>query len=189
MGHAVTLRTALPQASRVVMPTAASRRISVGRVFDVDEVELDVLARGDVAGCRREYSSASSARTSSCAGREPPKGILMRCMPGASHSVSGPLVSVARRVGERPRAAAVVPLAVVVALPVGAPPQPGLDEEAGIDAAAPHQFELGLVLVDLAFEHRVGLARERLLPGGGHRLQLPGRPGAGPRLMISQFVD
>ena len=29
-GHAVTLRTELPQASRVVMPTAASRRINVG---------------------------------------------------------------------------------------------------------------------------------------------------------------
>ena len=29
-GHPVMLRTPLPQASRVVMPTAASRRISVG---------------------------------------------------------------------------------------------------------------------------------------------------------------
>ena len=47
-GQAVTLRTVLPHASRVVMPTAASRRMQVGRVLDVDEVELDVLAGGDV---------------------------------------------------------------------------------------------------------------------------------------------
>ena len=30
MGHAVTLRTEFPQASRVVMPTDARRRISAG---------------------------------------------------------------------------------------------------------------------------------------------------------------
>ncbi len=47
-GQAVTLRTVLPHASRVVMPTAASRRMQVGRVVDVDEVQLEVLARGHV---------------------------------------------------------------------------------------------------------------------------------------------
>ena len=30
------------------MPTAASRRISAGRVLDVDEVELEILPRRDV---------------------------------------------------------------------------------------------------------------------------------------------
>ena len=48
-GQAVTLRTELPQASRVVIPTAARRRKIVGRVLDVHEVKLDVLPGGDVA--------------------------------------------------------------------------------------------------------------------------------------------
>jgi hypothetical protein len=48
-----------------------------------------------VVMCRMvsEYSSASSACTSSCLMDKRPMGILMRIMPGASHCVSGPLVS------------------------------------------------------------------------------------------------
>ena len=40
-----------------------------------------------------EYSSASSASTTICSGFSPPNGILIRCIPGASQCVSGPLVS------------------------------------------------------------------------------------------------
>ena len=44
-----------------------------------------------------EYSSASSAMTSSCAGLSPPNGILIRSMPGASHIVPGPLVGLSAK--------------------------------------------------------------------------------------------
>ncbi len=47
-GQAVTFRTELPQASRVVIPTAASRRNKLGRVFNMNVMELNILAGGDV---------------------------------------------------------------------------------------------------------------------------------------------
>ena len=91
-GQAVTLRTELPHASRVVMPTAASRRMSVG-VSSMWTKWSWMSCRVVMCRIPSEYSSASSARTSICSGVMPPKGILMRCIPGASQSVSGPLVS------------------------------------------------------------------------------------------------
>ena len=91
-GQVVTLRTELPHASRVVMPAAASRRIRSG--------VSSMWTKWSCTSCRvvmwlipSEYSSAKSASTSSWAASRPPHGILMRCMPGASHAVSGPLVS------------------------------------------------------------------------------------------------
>ena len=88
----MTLRTVLPHASRVVMPTAASRRIRAG--------VSSRWTKWSCTSCRvvmwqmpSLYSSARSARVSICSGFSPPNGILMRCMPGASHTVSGPLVS------------------------------------------------------------------------------------------------
>ncbi len=45
----MTLRTVSPQASRVVRPTLASSRMTVGDLLQLDEVHLDVLAGGDVA--------------------------------------------------------------------------------------------------------------------------------------------
>ena len=90
-GQAVTLRTAFPQASRVVMPTEASRRMIEG--------PFSMWMKWSWKSCRvvtwampSEYSSASSAMTSSCGGLSPPKGILIRSMPGASQMVPGPLV-------------------------------------------------------------------------------------------------
>ena len=91
-GQAVTLRTELPHASRVVMPTAASRR----KISGVSSMWM----KWSWMSCRvvtwqmpSEYSSARSASTRICSGFIPPNGILMRCMPGASQNVSGPLVS------------------------------------------------------------------------------------------------
>ena len=49
IGHAVTLRTVLPHASRVVIPTAAKPPHNRWRVFDMDVVELEILARRDVS--------------------------------------------------------------------------------------------------------------------------------------------
>ena len=92
IGQAVTLRTELPHASRVVMPTAASRRISAG--------VSSTCMKWSWKSCRvvtwaipSEYSSARSAITSNWRAFIPPYGILMRCIPGASHAVSGPLVN------------------------------------------------------------------------------------------------
>jgi hypothetical protein len=99
-GQAVTLRTLLPQASRVVTPTDASRRIRSG----VSSMWMKCSWKSClVVTCRisSEYSSARSATTSSCSGESPPKGSLMRCMPGASQTVSGPLVGLSSKGSSR----------------------------------------------------------------------------------------
>ena len=49
----ITLRTVSPQASRVVRPTEARRRMTSGMLLELDEVELDVLPGGDVAPAPR----------------------------------------------------------------------------------------------------------------------------------------
>ena len=66
-GQAVTLRTELPHASRVVMPTAASRRIRSG-VSSMWTKCSWMSWRVVTCRMRSEYSSASSASTSSCVG-------------------------------------------------------------------------------------------------------------------------
>ena len=48
----MTLRTVWPQASRVVRPTLGKQAHHVAGADQVDEVELDVLARGDVAAAQ-----------------------------------------------------------------------------------------------------------------------------------------
>ena len=87
----MTLRTVLPHASRVVMPTAASRRIRDG--------VSSRWTKWNCTSCRvvtwqmpSLYSSARSASVSICSAVNPPNGILIRCMPGASQTVSGPFV-------------------------------------------------------------------------------------------------
>ena len=52
-GQPVMLRTELPQASRVVRPASAMRRIAVSTSCSLHEVELHVLARRDVAEAAR----------------------------------------------------------------------------------------------------------------------------------------
>ena len=91
-GQVVTLRTELPHASRVVMPAAASRRIRSG-VSTMWMKWSCTSWRVVMWLMPSEYSSARSASTSICSASTPPHGILMRCMPGASQAVSGPLVS------------------------------------------------------------------------------------------------
>ena len=49
----MTLRTVSPHASRDVRPTAARSRQEVGDALELDEVELDVLAGGQVAPAPR----------------------------------------------------------------------------------------------------------------------------------------
>ena len=83
-----------------------------------------------------EYSSASSARVSSCRAVRPPNGILMRCMPGASHNVLRPLGGLVGRVGELARGASVMALPVVVALAVDAAAQAGLGDQRFVQLAA-----------------------------------------------------
>ena len=90
-GQAVTLRTVLPHASRVVMPTAASRRIKLGvssRWTKWSWMSWRVVTWQTPS----LYSSARSARVSIWSGVSRPIGILIRCIPGASQIVSGPLV-------------------------------------------------------------------------------------------------
>ena len=121
----------------------------VGRIVDVDVVQLHVLARGDVADGVRVLLG-HIGETSIWSAFRPPNGILMRCMPGASHTVSTPLVA---GVGKQAALAqAIVPLAVVITLAIGAAAQPGLGEQLVLDLAL-------LLELDLAFEH-VDLTRE-----------------------------
>jgi hypothetical protein len=82
-----------------------------------------------------EYSSAKSAMVSSCSAFNPPAGILMRCMPGASHMVLGPLVSVPEGYSISWTDFAIVPLAVVVALAVSAAAQARFGEQALFELA------------------------------------------------------
>jgi hypothetical protein len=62
------LRTVSPQASRVVSPTDARSRMTVGDLVELDEVELDVLAGGDVAPAPAVGLGDVGAIMSSCSG-------------------------------------------------------------------------------------------------------------------------
>ena len=74
----MTLRTVLPQASRDERPTSLIMRIALAASVERDVVELEVLARGDVALLSGVYCSATSAKASICSGVTPPKGSFTR---------------------------------------------------------------------------------------------------------------
>jgi hypothetical protein len=95
---------------------------------------------------------------------------LIRCLPGASHSVPQrlrPLGELARREIDGALLDAVVAPAVVVALAVGAAAQARLREHLLVELALLAQLDLRLEDLDLAREVGGHAAAEALLPGGG----------------------
>ena len=78
--QAVTLRTVLPHASRVVSPTSSSLRHGLGDARELHEVELHVLPRGHVAEAARVFVGDVGERARACAPSSTPCGILTRSM-------------------------------------------------------------------------------------------------------------
>ena len=76
----------------------------------------------------------------------------MRCIPGASHKVFGPLVRSAGIKIEFLDLLSVMALAIVIALAVGAAPKPGLRKEPLVQFALFAQEYFGFKDVDLAGE-------------------------------------
>ena len=70
-------RTELPQASRVVMPGVGETAHRQLDVVQLEEVQLDVLARGDVAESAR-VALGDLGHASSCGTSRMPCGILIR---------------------------------------------------------------------------------------------------------------
>ena len=116
----------------------------------MDEVELDVLAGGDVQDAVRVFLGALGEHVE-----------LLRCDAAvrdldAQHARRvedgvGAFREV-RRVLEALLCLAVVPQAVVVALPVGAAPKPGLSEDPFLHPALLAKFDLGFEDIDLLGE-------------------------------------
>ena len=77
-GQAVMLRTELPQASRVVRPASARRRIAGSTSCSFDEVQLDVLPRRDVAEAARVALGDVGERVRAVARSRTPCGIFTR---------------------------------------------------------------------------------------------------------------
>ncbi len=154
----MTLRTELPQASRVVIFAAARRRISARRIVDVDVVELKILARGDVGdavgiflgqighGFELIGVHAAAGNLDALHARRVP------------HRV-GTFGQLAGWIGNVLDFGAVVALAVVVTLAVGAAPQARFGEKALVYLALFPQGDFGFENVDFAsqmFRHLAG---------------------------------
>ena len=162
----VMLRTELPQASRVVMPTAAKRRIRSGVSVEVDEVQLDVLARGYVQDAVRvllgQFSHAFHlGRVQTTVGNldaNHARGVKSR------HRTFG---QVTAWVVQLTRFKAVVTLAVVVALAIRAAPQAGFSEYFFIHFALT-QFDLFLKQVNFITQLVAHLIAEAVVPGAAH---------------------
>ncbi len=73
----------------------------------------------------------------------------MRCMPGASHMVIGPLVKSPEGYAICCTFLAVVALAIVIALPIGAAAQAGFGEQALVNLALLAQCDVGFEAVNL----------------------------------------
>ena len=105
-----------------------------------------------------------------------PIGILMRCIPGASQTVSGPLVRPSDGYGNALGPGAVVALAVVVALPVDAAAEARLGEHLLVYLALPPEGDLALEGVYLGLQLGRNAVGECFLPGHVTR-SLPARAG------------
>ena len=98
------------------------------------------------------YSSARSASTSIWSAVRPPNGILIRIIPGASHTVSGPLVTPFEG-----KCSGFVPVPsfrwpFVVSLSVDPAPEPGLREHLLVDLALTPELDLAVERVDFGGE-------------------------------------
>ena len=155
--HRVSASLARSDARRRQAPHQA------GRVVNLDVVQLKVLPGGDVGDAVGVFLR-QLGQTSSCAAFRPPPGILMRCIPGASHIVVRAFGQVAGGKIQSLDFLAVAALTVVIALPVGAAAQAGLGEKAFVELALLAQHDFGLEGVDFAGERFRDAAREFFFP-------------------------
>ena len=135
-----------------------------GRIFDVNEVELEVLAGGDVGDAVRVFLGQLGQHFE-LARVDPAKRDLDALHAGGIPEGHGAFGQRAGRVDQALGLHAVPALAVVVALAVGAAAQAGFGEELLVEAPALAQLDLVFVDVDLTPE--IGRERlgQRLFPG------------------------
>ena len=151
-------------------------------IVDVDIVELDVLAGGDVAHAVTVFLGQvrECVHLVCC---EPAERDLDPLHPGCVPDSVGSLGEPVRGERQQLDAGAVVPLAVVVALSIGAASQAGFGEHLVVDLALALQGDLVLVGVDLTRQFRWYAVAQCFFPGHRHpfltvrRLPATCRPG------------
>ena len=90
----------------------------------------------------------------------------MRCIPGASHRVCGPLVKAPGGVSEFLHFLAIVPLAVVITLPVDTAAQASLRNQTLVQFPLFPQLQLLFVILDFVGQRFRHLAGELFFPNG-----------------------
>src|SRR5262249_22475424 len=139
----------------------------VGRVVDVDVVELKVLAGGDVTDGVGVFFGEVGEHLH-LFWVQPAGGGLDALHAGCIPEGVGSLQQATRRVVERAGGDAVVALTVVVALAVGAAAQAGFGEDLVLDLALLLQLDLGLEDVDFTAPLGRYAFTQLLFPGRGH---------------------
>ncbi len=179
VAHPVAARLAGGDADRRQTPH------QVGGVVDVDVVELDVLAGGDVED-RVRVLLGQLGHHLELLGRRAAVGELDAHHPGRVPERLGPLCKVSRGELQRLRRDAVVAVAVVVALSVDPAPQTGLGEDPVLDLALSPQLHLALEDVDLLGQVRRHVGRQPVPPlGRAHPTALACSPEERGKYQIS----
>ena len=136
----------------------------IGRIVDVDVMQLDVLARGNVQNTIRILLGKLGQHIQLIRGQAPERNLdplHPRCVP---HRIR-PLDQVSAGKLQDLRIAAVEPFAVIVTLAVNTAAQAGFGENGVVDLVLFPQFDLRGEYVHLP-AHFVGYAiRENFLPG------------------------
>jgi len=159
----VTLRTTLPHASRVGDAGGGQAAHHGGRVLDVHEVQLEILAGRDVRDAIRIFLRDVGQRLELLRIQAAERDLDALHAGRVPHGI-GALGQRSRGVGQLLGFAAVPALAVVVALAVDAAPQAGLREHLLFDLALLAQLDLRLVNIYLARQIRGHRSVQRLPP-------------------------
>jgi hypothetical protein len=136
----------------------------IGRIVDVNEVELNILARRDVED-RIRILFSELRHHFQLLGAELAERDLDPLHAGRVPQGARPFGELGSRKRERPLFDAVVPLAVVVALAVHAPAKACFGKELLLDPPLLSEVDLSLENVDLFSPGGRYLPPERLLPG------------------------
>ena len=144
----------------------------VRRVFNVDEVKLEILPRGHMQNLVR-ILLGQIGQGFQLLGRKPAEGdfdaLHARRIPDRVRPLGGALRKVQAAHGN-----AVVAPPVVVALPIHAAPQPGFGKRLLVQLARAAQFQLRFEVVNLAGPAVRNAARQGILPPGcAHQKLLP----------------
>ena len=144
----------------------------VGGVVDVDEMELEVLPRRDVADGIRIFLR-QVGQGLHLFGVEPAKGDLDALHAGRVPHRMRSLGVVPARVAQLPGIHAIVSLAVIVALPVNPAPQSRFGENLVVNLVLALQRQLRLENVDFLLQGHRQATRQAFLPNRGGHYQFP----------------